>query len=257
MLQEFAILVRAKMNMDQAQEALVDIFDKNTVLMLPFQEKSDWQVFQTLAWHHGSSMETCYVFPVFFYIWVYNHPVLLFYRHWVEFCPSVKLKNGHRKCQHSFHWHMGLEENGWTIPLTPKHFPACHFTLVVSLFLLDRFMMLSLEFHHSCRYDYVEVRDGDSINSRVIGRFCGNNRPAPVKSSGANLHVLFVSDGYKNFDGFFATFQEISGRSNNSNITFNKCPAVWFSYSQFNESIYVASYTVICGDMLSKQRGSL
>lgn len=83
-------------------------------------------------------------------------------------------------------------------------------------FLLARFMMVSLEFHHSCRYDYVEVRDGDSINSRVIGRFCGNNRPAPVQSSGTSLHVLFVSDGYKNFDGFFATFQEISGKSNSA-----------------------------------------
>ena len=75
-------------------------------------------------------------------------------------------------------------------------------------------MMLSMEYHSSCRYDYVEVRDGDSINSRVIGRFCGNNRPAPVQSSGNSLHILFVSDGYKNFDGFFATFQESSGRSN-------------------------------------------
>lgn len=73
--------------------------------------------------------------------------------------------------------------------------------------------MLSLEFHHSCRYDYVEVRDGDSINSGVIGRFCGNSRPAPIQSSGNSLHILFVSDGYKNFDGFFATFQENSGRS--------------------------------------------
>lgn len=82
--------------------------------------------------------------------------------------------------------------------------------------LATRFMMVSLEFHHSCRYDYVEVRDGDSINSRVIGRFCGNNRPAPVQSSGASLHVLFVSDGYKNFDGFFATFQEVSGKWNPS-----------------------------------------
>ncbi|XP_029288979.1 inactive serine protease PAMR1 [Cottoperca gobio] len=76
-----------------------------------------------------------------------------------------------------------------------------------------RFMMLSLEFHHSCRYDYVEVRDGDSINSRVIARFCGTNRPVPVHSSGNSLHILFVSDGYKNFDGFFATFQESSACS--------------------------------------------
>ncbi|XP_060932611.1 inactive serine protease PAMR1 [Limanda limanda] len=76
-----------------------------------------------------------------------------------------------------------------------------------------RVMMMSLEFHHSCRYDFVEVRDGDSINSRVIGRYCGSNRPALIQSSGNSLHVLFVSDGYKNFDGFFATFQENSACS--------------------------------------------
>ncbi|XP_027128352.1 inactive serine protease PAMR1 isoform X2 [Larimichthys crocea] len=91
----------------------------------------------------------------------------------------------------------------------------CEWTIQVDRpFTIDlRFMMLSLEFHQSCRYDYVEVRDGDSISSRVIGRFCGNNRPAPVQSSGNSLHILFVSDGYKNFDGFFATFQESSACS--------------------------------------------
>ncbi|KAM3869984.1 inactive serine protease PAMR1 [Diretmus argenteus] len=91
----------------------------------------------------------------------------------------------------------------------------CEWTVQVDRpFTIDfRFMMLSLEFDHSCRYDYVEVRDGDSINSRVIGRFCGNNRPAPIQSSGNSLHILFVSDGYKNFDGFFATFQESSACS--------------------------------------------
>ncbi|KAM3610056.1 uncharacterized protein V6R79_024531 [Siganus canaliculatus] len=91
----------------------------------------------------------------------------------------------------------------------------CEWTLQVDRpFTIElKFMMLSLEFHHSCHYDYVEVRDGDSINSRVIGRFCGNNRPVPIQSSGNSLHILFVSDGYKNFDGFFATFQENSACS--------------------------------------------
>ncbi|KAJ0029669.1 hypothetical protein NQD34_004666 [Periophthalmus magnuspinnatus] len=76
-----------------------------------------------------------------------------------------------------------------------------------------RFMMVSVEFHHSCHYDYIEVRDGDSVRSRVIGRFCGTNRPPPIHSTGNSLHILFVSDGYKNFDGFFATFQETSACS--------------------------------------------
>ncbi|XP_072526077.1 inactive serine protease PAMR1 isoform X2 [Salminus brasiliensis] len=88
----------------------------------------------------------------------------------------------------------------------------CEWTLQVDRpFTIElKFMMLSLEFDHSCRYDFVEVRDGDSINSQVIGRFCGNERPPPIQSTGNSLHILFVSDGYKNFDGLFAIFQENS-----------------------------------------------
>ncbi|XP_064868447.1 inactive serine protease PAMR1 isoform X2 [Oncorhynchus nerka] len=73
-----------------------------------------------------------------------------------------------------------------------------------------RFSMLSLEPDHNCHYDYVELRDGDSLSSPVIGRFCGNELPPPIRTSGSRLHVLFVSDGYNNFDGFFAAFQQIS-----------------------------------------------
>ncbi|KAK2853697.1 hypothetical protein Q5P01_006358 [Channa striata] len=75
-----------------------------------------------------------------------------------------------------------------------------------------RFSALSLELDHSCRYDYVEVRDGDSLSSPVIGRFCGDQLPPLIKSSGNLLHILFISDGYNNFDGFVFTFQESLGR---------------------------------------------
>ncbi|XP_060924852.1 uncharacterized protein LOC132999086 [Limanda limanda] len=73
-----------------------------------------------------------------------------------------------------------------------------------------RFSQLSLESDHTCRYDYVEVRDGDDLSSPVIGRFCGDRLPPPIKSSGNLLHILFTSDGYNNFDGFVLTFQESS-----------------------------------------------
>ncbi|XP_066513794.1 inactive serine protease PAMR1-like [Hoplias malabaricus] len=94
----------------------------------------------------------------------------------------------------------------------------CDWTLRVTrgLKMELRFTMLSLEFDHNCRYDYVEVRDGDGLNSRVIGRYCGDRVPAPIKSLGDALHIRFVSDGYNNFDGFSAAFQEISGAVYNS-----------------------------------------
>ncbi|XP_006864975.1 PREDICTED: inactive serine protease PAMR1 [Chrysochloris asiatica] len=76
-----------------------------------------------------------------------------------------------------------------------------------------RFVMLSLEFDYMCQYDYVEVRDGDNSDGQIIKRFCGNDRPAPIQSTGPSLHVLFHSDGSKNFDGFHAIFEEITALS--------------------------------------------
>ncbi|XP_009570185.1 inactive serine protease PAMR1 isoform X4 [Cuculus canorus] len=76
-----------------------------------------------------------------------------------------------------------------------------------------RFSMLSLEFDYMCQYDYVEVRDGDNLDSQIIKKFCGNERLPPIQSTGSSLHVLFQSDGSKNFDGFHAVFEEITACS--------------------------------------------
>ncbi|XP_069077935.1 inactive serine protease PAMR1 isoform X2 [Pleurodeles waltl] len=76
-----------------------------------------------------------------------------------------------------------------------------------------RFAMLSVEFDYMCQYDYLEIRDGDNVDARIIKRFCGNDRPPPIRSTGNSLHILFQSDGSKNFDGFYASFAEITACS--------------------------------------------
>ncbi|XP_057200911.1 inactive serine protease PAMR1 isoform X2 [Triplophysa rosa] len=108
---------------------------------------------------------------------------------------------------HRPHGHVILE----SYPINAK----CEWTLQVGqgATVELRFSMISMEYDHSCRYDYVEVRDGDNPKSPVIGRYCGEDSPPPVKSSGNSLHIRFVSDGYNNYDGFFTTFQEVSGQA--------------------------------------------
>lgn len=82
--------------------------------------------------------------------------------------------------------------------------------------------MLSLEFDYMCQYDYVEVRDGDSSGGQIIKRFCGNERPGPIRSTDSSLHILFQSDGSKNFDGFHAIFEEITGKGHG-----DRCGILW------------------------------
>lgn len=65
-----------------------------------------------------------------------------------------------------------------------------------------RFDSFDLESHDSCAYDYIEVRDGDNLDSDLIGRYCGNRIPEQILSSGKSLTVKFVSDSDVNRGGF-------------------------------------------------------
>lgn len=65
---------------------------------------------------------------------------------------------------------------------------------------------LQIERHDSCAYDYLEVRDGNSENSPLLGRFCGYDKPDDIKTSSNQLWMKFVSDGSVNKAGFAANF---------------------------------------------------
>jgi len=58
----------------------------------------------------------------------------------------------------------------------------------------------------SCRYDYVELRDGGSYGAALMGRFCGSTQPPGVyTSSGQALLVRFRTDSSVTRSGFKAT----------------------------------------------------
>ena len=62
-----------------------------------------------------------------------------------------------------------------------------------------------LHFKTDSSADYVNVYDGGSPSSPLIGTFSGSSLPAPIISN--QLYVTFTTDGSGHTDGFTATYQ--------------------------------------------------
>ncbi|KAJ8307340.1 hypothetical protein KUTeg_015424, partial [Tegillarca granosa] len=81
-------------------------------------------------------------------------------------------------------------------PLPYDHNAECFWTITISRGSKIRltFTDFNLEPQASCRYDYVQIRNGDSRDSPLIGKYCGTTLPAPITSSGEHLWLNFRSD---------------------------------------------------------------
>uniref|UniRef100_A0A8D0HIR1 Neuropilin and tolloid like 1 n=1 Tax=Sphenodon punctatus TaxID=8508 RepID=A0A8D0HIR1_SPHPU len=64
----------------------------------------------------------------------------------------------------------------------------------------------SIEPSWECKFDHIEVRDGPFGFSPVIGRFCGQQNPPKIKSSGRFLWIKFFTDGELESMGFSARY---------------------------------------------------
>ncbi|KAM3968031.1 cubilin [Aphomia sociella] len=66
------------------------------------------------------------------------------------------------------------------------------------------FTKFNLELEPECRYDFLQMHDGQSSSSQLIGRFCGNKLPkgGNIISSHNNLYLWFRSDTTVAKDGF-------------------------------------------------------
>ncbi|XP_042260762.1 neuropilin-2a isoform X1 [Thunnus maccoyii] len=58
-----------------------------------------------------------------------------------------------------------------------------------------------------CKYDFIEIRDGNSETADVLGRHCSNIAPAPIISSGPSLQIRFVSDYAHQGAGFSLRYE--------------------------------------------------
>ncbi|XP_068193293.1 tolloid-like protein 1 isoform X2 [Antennarius striatus] len=58
-----------------------------------------------------------------------------------------------------------------------------------------------------CRQDYLEVYDGGSEQSPVLGRFCGTVAPPQIISTGNSVLIKFITDKNKEGAGFSVTYK--------------------------------------------------
>ena len=83
-----------------------------------------------------------------------------------------------------------------TSPLYPDNYPDnafCIYTISQPTGNVIRLNFLSMDIESelvvSCGYDYLEIRDGPSDYSTVLGKLCGNEIPAPIQSSQNQLWI--------------------------------------------------------------------
>ena len=75
-----------------------------------------------------------------------------------------------------------------------------------------QFTTFRLEYTAGCQYDFLEIRDGISANSALVGRFCGSIKPPPYISTGNTLNITFVTDYSLNYDGFAMSYTNAAPR---------------------------------------------
>lgn len=69
-----------------------------------------------------------------------------------------------------------------------------------------KFHTFNVEKHARCLHDFVEVRDGNTARSQLIGRFCGNNLPPLLTTTTNHMYIRFKSDDSGMHTGFAATY---------------------------------------------------
>ncbi|KAK7945415.1 hypothetical protein WMY93_001143 [Mugilogobius chulae] len=137
-----------------------------------------------------------------------------------EFCGStatkkksqVKNNSGVTPAGQCGTWIKEPDGGYFTSPNYPEKYPPereCVYIIeaaprqCVDLFFDEKY---SIEPSWECKFDHIEVRDGPFGFSPIIGRYCGQESPNYVRSSGRYLYIKFVADGELEAIGFSAHY---------------------------------------------------
>ncbi|GAB1597691.1 tolloid-like protein 2, partial [Argonauta hians] len=69
-----------------------------------------------------------------------------------------------------------------------------------------QFADFSLEHSSTCRYDYLQFRNGITSDAPSLGKFCGRRLPQHVRSTEPYMYIKFVTDFSGTDKGFLLTF---------------------------------------------------
>ena len=68
------------------------------------------------------------------------------------------------------------------------------------------FQRFELEQSSNCRNDYLQISEGSAGDQRLVGRFCGRNRPQTVRTDKGVFTIRFISNNDIQHGGFRATY---------------------------------------------------
>ncbi|KAJ8936435.1 hypothetical protein NQ318_015581, partial [Aromia moschata] len=100
-------------------------------------------------------------------------------------------------------------------PKYPDEYPVnqeCIWTITVqpSEQILLNVTDFDIEYFPSCRYDWLEIRNGGTSASPLIDRYCGTNIPKLIPSHTNQLYLFFKSDVSRSDHGFRITWSSTS-----------------------------------------------
>ncbi|KAM9436923.1 neuropilin and tolloid-like protein 1 isoform 2-T2 [Clarias gariepinus] len=125
---------------------------------------------------------------------------------------AVKNNSGVQPAGQCGTWVKKPEGGLFTSPNYPNKYPPereCIFVIeapprqCIDLFFDEKY---SIEPSWECKFDHIEVRDGPFGFSPIIGRYCGQQSPQYIRSSGRYLWIKFVADGELEAIGFSANY---------------------------------------------------
>ncbi|XP_051970761.1 neuropilin and tolloid-like protein 1 isoform X1 [Xyrauchen texanus] len=125
---------------------------------------------------------------------------------------AVKNNSGVQPAGQCGTWIKELEGGLFTSPNYPNKYPPereCIYIIeapprqCIDLFFDEKY---SIEPSWECKFDHIEVRDGPFGFSPIIGRYCGQQNPPYIRSSGRYLWIKFVADGELEAIGFSASY---------------------------------------------------